>query len=554
MTFRNWPVVLKLAATFLCIMIALLTANVLMDRQYDSVETQVERDLGQHAVPGLDAMTKVSYQVPLMRVHIYRYCFFTDPERRKKILTELETAHNDAMAGIEEYRGTTTSSSDRAKIDQLGSMIDEYWAWVGKTIDVIQAGGSNAEVQATMAKYTDLYNRIQKLMAEITADNKAVAVNAVQATTEGIEASRSLLRVAIIVAAAISVASMLILLFSIAMPLRRSAGRLRQLAAGRIPDDLQATKRRDEIGRTEQAVYDTAVYLREMSDAATSIARGNLRTQVQPRGADDIMGNAVQEMTSTLRTSVESITRNAATLVQASDQLAQTSNRLHDSAGAAEAQAEQAAGAVQTVNDGIQAVATAAREMATTVQEISHRTQDISTRVSDAASSAQQMTAAANSADGIVEMISTIASQTSLLALNATIEAARAGEAGRGFSVVADEVNKLSQETGEATTDIARILGELRNHANTVHVATVQVSESTDAVASAVEEQNATTQEIGRNMTTAADGSGEVVRRTSESARSVTETKTEVAQVRQAATDLKDVAAELQQTVSVFTL
>lgn len=546
--------VLKLAATFLCIMIALLTANVLMDRQYDSVETQVERDLGQHAVPGLDAMTKVSYQVPLMRVHIYRYCFFTDPERRKKILTELETAHNDAMAGIEEYRGTTTSSSDRAKIDQLGSMIDEYWAWVGKTIDVIQAGGSNAEVQATMAKYTDLYNRIQKLMAEITADNKAVAVNAVQATTEGIEASRSLLRVAIIVAAAISVASMLILLFSIAMPLRRSAGRLRQLAAGRIPDDLQATKRRDEIGRTEQAVYDTAVYLREMSDAATSIARGNLRTQVQPRGADDIMGNAVQEMTSTLRTSVESITRNAATLVQASDQLAQTSNRLHDSAGAAEAQAEQAAGAVQTVNDGIQAVATAAREMATTVQEISHRTQDISTRVSDAASSAQQMTAAANSADGIVEMISTIASQTSLLALNATIEAARAGEAGRGFSVVADEVNKLSQETGEATTDIARILGELRNHANTVHVATVQVSESTDAVASAVEEQNATTQEIGRNMTTAADGSGEVVRRTSESARSVTETKTEVAQVRQAATDLKDVAAELQQTVSVFTL
>lgn len=195
--------VLKLAATFLCIMIALLTANVLMDRQYDSVETQVERDLGQHAVPGLDAMTKVSYQVPLMRVHIYRYCFFTDPERRKKILTELETAHNDAMAGIEEYRGTTTSSSDRAKIDQLGSMIDEYWAWVGKTIDVIQAGGSNAEVQATMAKYTDLYNRIQKLMAEITADNKAVAVNAVQATTEGIEASRSLLRVAIIVAAAI---------------------------------------------------------------------------------------------------------------------------------------------------------------------------------------------------------------------------------------------------------------------------------------------------------------------------------------------------------------
>ncbi|MNF26493.1 Methyl-accepting chemotaxis protein McpS [compost metagenome] len=69
---------------------------------------------------------------------------------------------------------------------------------------------------------------------------------------------------------------------------------------------------------------------------------------------------------------------------------------------------------------------------------------------------------------GIIDVINSLADQTNLLALNAAIEAARAGDAGRGFSVVADEVRSLAQKTVSATTDIARIIGDFNQQTQSI--------------------------------------------------------------------------------------
>jgi methyl-accepting chemotaxis protein len=162
----------------------------------------------------------------------------------------------------------------------------------------------------------------------------------------------------------------------------------------------------------------------------------------------------------------------------------------------------------------IESVAAGSEEMSASIQEISQTMVNSRKKASEAVQQvdsadlqAQRLTSAAQSMEGITELISNITGQINLLALNATIESARAGEAGRGFAVVASEVKGLANQAKGATDKISAEIASLSEISrdvvgalNAIKGAIEHVNEFVTNTAAAIEEQSAVTGDMSSNM------------------------------------------------------
>src|SRR3546814_2727579 len=179
-------------------------------------------------------------------------------------------------------------------------------------------------------------------------------------------------------------------------------------------------------------------------------------------------------------------------------------------------------------------------------------TENITTRVKGLDDAAQKI-------GEVIGLIQDIAEQTNLLALNATIEAARAGEMGKGVAVVAGEVKSLATQTAKATEEIGNQIGGMQEATGSAVAAIVcirsimsSINHNASAIAAAVEEQNAATNEIARNVQQAAAGTSDVSANIGGVNQGAAQTGSAATQVLGAADSLTTQAGELQREVQQF--
>jgi methyl-accepting chemotaxis protein len=425
-------------------------------------------------------------------------------------------------AALQDARRAT--GAEPAAVGEIQAALDTWFAAL-KTEFATYATDRAKAVGDALGANRDLRKVYEGLLdAEITrADDALVAGKSFDETVRSI---RFAVIALLCVALALAVALGLYIARMIVQPLGRVSRVLKAVADGDLTQDA-AVDQRDEVGE---------------------------------------MAGSLRQATGQLRRTVATLAEHSTVLASAAEELATTSQQSSQSVEAGARQAGAVAGLAEQMSGTISTVAAGATQMGASIREISQSaTQAVTVagRAVDVAGTTNTVMAKLGDSSAeignVIKVITSIAEQTNLLALNATIEAARAGAAGKGFAVVASEVKDLAQETARATDDISRRVAAIQS--DTTGAASAieeisgiigQINEYQTTIASAVEEQSATTEEMSRSVEEAAATGRRVASTIGEVADSVHQATTGIGEANRAAGSLAELSGSLRSIVQTF--
>ncbi|MCK7546764.1 methyl-accepting chemotaxis protein [Marinobacter koreensis] len=341
----------------------------------------------------------------------------------------------------------------RDTLEHMTGVVQEM-DWQDNVIGQAVLGFEKAfnEAQAVIGKLSGMETELQALgktiQSRITSQDEALRNGLIIRTGTTAEQARSTATWFVVTIAAAVLAGLVLTLTAASRTLVRRldevVGLLSRVASGDLSQRLKTGRNaRDEFNRLGSAANQM---LDDMSAVIGQVITGNqtlaelqaeLNSLIAQMGRN---GEQVEDETEQTATAVQEISHTAV-------EIAQYTQSVNDSAQNANAAAQEGAQVIKRSADSMSALA--------------ERIQQTHTQIGQLGKTGEKV-------NSIVDVINGLAEQTNLLALNAAIEAARAGEAGRGFSVVADEVRSLAEKTVSATNGIAEIVSSLNKETSAI--------------------------------------------------------------------------------------
>ncbi|MBU2665167.1 methyl-accepting chemotaxis protein [Actinoplanes bogorensis] len=477
-------------------------------------------------VAATNALGQIRAAILAARVDLANQALSTDNASTTKFSDGFTTDRQTFAAAMTAYRGSTTSG-DPSVLSDLQTNWDSFVEVA--TTKLLPAGQRDALTDWATIRDTETIPLLDKVFTDLaaleTAENADAAKDAAVAH-QGYTSNRAWTIGVLIVGLACALA----LGFWVARRIVTSLGKVHVVCDGLADGDLTLSSgltSADEPGR---------------------------------------MGRSLDAAMARLRATVTTIETSAASLAGASDRMTGTASAIASSADRTSAQAQAVSAAAEQVSRSVDSVSAGGEQMSASIREISQNASEAA-RVAAEAVTVTAVTSATMNKLGessaeignVIKTITAIAEQTNLLALNATIEAARAGDAGKGFAVVASEVKDLAQETARATEDISKRVEAIQSDTSgavaaieEISIVIERISDFQTTIASAVEEQTATTAEMNRSVTEAAHGSGAIAQNITGVAEAARMTSRGVSETQEATADLARMSAELRSVVSAF--
>lgn len=491
-------------------------------------ETSV--DLGGNRLGATRTIASISKTVSAYRRWEMRLILeLNDPVGRKIASEGLAAAGAAVKKALDEYQSFLDNPEEKRRYAVLLSKWNDY-SEASRQLQDLAIAGKNAQTAAYLRG--DSFKRFTVLVEEADSLEESQKTLAAQELQHGIQiysSARTRIIVVLCASVAIGLAMGVWIARTVSRPINEVKNVAERIAAGDLTGCNIDIATQDEVGRLAQSINKMQTNLREL---------------------------------------VQAISVNAENVAKASEEFSAVSQQISANSEETSAQANAVSASTEEVNRGLQTVASATQEMSASIQEIAKNATEAA-KVADAAMKTAfetneivgKLGESSAQIGQVIKVITSIAQKTDLLALNATVEAARAGDVGAGFAVVANEVKELAKQTATATEDISRKIETIQADAKSAVSAIASISGVIDQVnsisgtiATAVEEQSATTSEMSRNISEAAKGAGDVAQNIHGVAQAAQGTSQGATNSQNAAKQLAQMSIQLQDLVNRFKL